>query len=261
MLGPDQARSDEPRADSLGARRHRSRPRRLRFDREPTRSRRGGWARRHGRCPRGFGVSVLEDAAELSAGGGSGRAVRRHATAGGSLDQSNRGGRRAGGKRHPGHCGSRRRPVGGRVRFHRRICCVEPGFLRHSPETLRGSHRPLAGSRRDCRSASPETGGDPAGGRVSVQPAAHSRSREHGRIPICSGGFAESAAGRNRRDDARPAGRGEPAAGTRRRFLDLRRRHPAGPAGYRPQQGAGARRQDRRPLQRCAVDHRSLLYQ
>ena len=57
---------------------------------EPTRPRRGGRRRRHRRRPGGFGVSVLEDAAELSAGGGSGRAVRRHAIAGGGLDQSNR---------------------------------------------------------------------------------------------------------------------------------------------------------------------------
>ena len=40
----------------------------------------------------------------------------------------------------------------------------------------------------------PQTGGDPGRDRISVQPAAHSRPREHRRFPICAGGAARPVA-------------------------------------------------------------------
>ena len=57
----------------------------------------------------------------------------------------------------------------------------------------------------------PQAGVDPAGDRVPVQPAADPRPRQHRRVPICAGGLAGPAAGRHRRDHARPAGGGQPA--------------------------------------------------
>ena len=252
----------EPRADSLGARRHRSRPRRLRFDREPTRSRRGGRA---------------------SSSRSASWRLRRICSR----------------RRHRAFC---RRRIRARCSppcdCRRGPRSIEPqGVVEQAESVIRG----IAGVEGvlsvvgfdfiDGFAASNqaffvirlkpyEDRTDPSQGAAAIVAQLRPKLAAIQQAvvfpfnlpPILglgnTGGFqyvleglqsqppAEIAA-----DDARPAGRGEPAAGTRRRFLDLRRRHPAGPAGYRPQQGAGARRQDRRPLQRCAVDHRSLLYQ
>ena len=181
------------------------------------------------------GVSLRQDAAELSAGGGSGRFFRRDAIARGRLDQPNRGGRRAGGEHHPAHRGRRRRLVGGRLRLHRRTCRLEPGLSSSSASNPMSS----APTRRKARPRSsnqlrPKLAAIQQAVVFPVQPAAHSRPRQHRRVPICAGGFAGPAAGGYRRDDARHAGRGEPAAGARRRVQHLRRRHAAGLSGHRP---------------------------
>ena len=195
------------------------------------------------------------DAAELPAGGGSGRFLRRHALAGGRLDQPHRRGRRAGRRassgRSPGVEGVLS-VVG--FDFIDGLAASNQAFfvIRLKPYEQRTD--PVAERRRHHRAAAPETGGDPAGDRLSLQPAADPRPRQHRRIPICAGGLAGPAAGRYRRDHARPAGRGEPAAGTRRRLQHLRRRYAADLSRHRPRQGAGARRHDRRHLQRAAID-------
>ena len=86
--------------------------------------------------------------------------------------------------------GRRRRAVGGRTQFHRLCPIVEPGFLRHPAQALRDAYRSGAERRRDhCASAAAD-GRHPGRHRVPVQPAAHSRSRKHGRFPIRAGGAA-----------------------------------------------------------------------
>ena len=88
------------------------------------------------RRPGGFGFLFSEDAAELPARRGSGRLLRRHAPAGGRLDQPHRGGGQAGRGDHQADPRRRGRAVGGRLRLHRRSRRVEPGLLRHPPQAL-----------------------------------------------------------------------------------------------------------------------------
>ena len=57
------------------------------------------------------------------------------------------------------------------------------------------------------------------------------------------------------------AGRRQPAARTRGRVQHLRRRHAADLSRHRSQQGAGARRQRQRYVQRAAIDDRLALHQ
>ncbi len=210
----------------------------------------------------GSGAPVQPDAAELPARGGSGRLLRRHAAARGRLDQPHRGGGRAGRGHHPADPRRRGRAVGGRLRLHRRDRLVEPGLLRHPPEALRAAHRPVRKRRRHHRAAAAGAGRDPA---------ARSSSRSTCRRSSASAAPAGSSTCSRRLQGQSPADlaatmRGMLVAANQqpelgRRLQHLRRRHAADLSRHRPRQGPGAGRQDRRHLQRAAVDPRRLLRQ
>ena len=128
------------RADALCAGRHRSRARRLCVDRPPPRARRGVRRGRRGGRGGGFARRVQGHAAGLSAGGGPGRVLRRHAAARGRLAQPHRGAGRPGREHHPADSRRAGRAVGGRPQLHRLCRLVQPGLLRHRAEALRTAH-------------------------------------------------------------------------------------------------------------------------
>ena len=154
-----------------------------------------------------IGVPLQQDTAELPARGGSGRLFRRHAPARRRLDQPHRSRGRAGREHHQADPGRRRRALGRRAQLHRRsrrsnqaffVIRLKPYEQRTDPSQSAAAHHPQTPS---------ATGRDPAGHRLSLQPAADPRARQHRRVPICAGGPAGPAAGRYRRDDARPSRR------------------------------------------------------
>ena len=79
VRGAAQARTNKPRADALRAGRDRPCPRRLRRGGAPPDARRDRRRRGRGRRAGGLGVAVQQDAAELFAGRGPGRHLRRTA--------------------------------------------------------------------------------------------------------------------------------------------------------------------------------------
>ena len=95
------------------------------------------------------------------------------------------------------------RHLGGRPQFHRLRGRVEPGLLRGPAETLRGAHRALAKRRCDHRATAAAAGRDPGRHRLSVQPAADPRARQHRRVPV----RARGAAGPDARTTSRPYAR------------------------------------------------------
>ena len=194
----------------------------------PARSRREPRPRPRPRRPGGFGVPFRQDAAELPARRGSRRLLRRHAPAGRRFDQPHRSRRQAGGRDHQ----ARSPGVEGVLSvvgydFIDGLAASNQAFfvIRLKPYEQRTDPSQSAGA--IIQKLRPQLAVGPAGDRVSLQPAADPRSRQHRRLPICARGLARPAAGRHRRDDARHAGHGQPAAGTRGRVQHLRRRHAA----------------------------------
>ena len=152
-------------------------------------------------------------------------------------------------------------PLGGRPQLHRLCGGLQSGLLRRADEALRGADRSIAIGGCGHRSAAAAAGGNPGGHRLSVQPAADPRPRQHRRLPIRARGVAGAIAQRSRRSHARPSGRRQPAAGTGRSVQHLRRRHAPGSARHRPRQDAGVGGQGQRRLQRAAVDIGRVLRQ
>ena len=198
-----QARRAQRRPDALRAGRHRQGARRLRGDGTPAGA--GGDDRRRRRCRRAGGLraAVPRHAAELSAGRGPGRDLRRLAAAGRRFGQPHRSRGQAGRRHRQADPRRRRRAVGGRAEFHRLCRVVEPGVLRHPAQALRGAHRSGAERQRDHRPAAAATGGDRGRHRLSVQPAADPRPRQHRRLPIRARGAAGPVAHRRRGGAAR----------------------------------------------------------
>ena len=136
VLGALEARPDQPRPDALCPGRDRQGPRRLCGGGAAAGARGDRRRRGRGRRSGGVGMAVQQDPAELSAGRGSGRDLRRPAAARGRLDQPDRGGGRRGRRHHQADPRRRRRAVGGRAQLHRLHRIVEPGLLRHPAQAL-----------------------------------------------------------------------------------------------------------------------------
>ncbi len=256
-----QARPAHQRPDALRPGCHRPCPRRLRgrgASPGARLARRGRGCRRHAG---GLGVAVQQDAAELFAGRGPGRDLRGPASSRRRIAQPHRGRGQAGRGHRQADSGRRRRTVGGRTELHRLCPIGQPGFLRHPPQVIRRAHRSRAKCERDHRATAAADGRHPGCRRISVQPAAGARPGQHRWLPICAGGPAGPITVRCRSRAARAGRRGQRAARARGRVQHLCRRHAADLSRHRSRQGAGARRQDQRHLQRLAVDARQLLRQ
>ena len=167
----------------------------------------------------------------------------------------------AGREHHPADPRRAGRAVGRRPQLHRLRRLVQQRLLRRPPEALRAADCARPAGRRHHRQAAAQARGHPGRHRVSLQPAADPRARQHRRLPVRAAGAAGPVADRSRRRDARPDRRRQPAARAGRRVQHLRRRHAADLSRHRPRQGAGAGRQGERHLQRAAVDAGRLLRQ
>ena len=138
---------------------------------------------------------------------------------------------------------------------------AERGVRRGAAEAVRRSHR---GRRQRAGGDRPRVRRGAAGAlgqRVSVQPAADHRPLDQRRLRIPVG---EPGRPRSRRDGERDAGtarRGESGPAHDARVLHLHREQSVDLARHRPREGAGARPQHRRRVQRAAIDAGRVLRQ